>query len=201
MTRSDAAIGALLDAAGGPDEFLERYAVVLCSDHGQTHVDRHVRLETSFGDLDDVLVTASNRAGMVYRLGDRAPDTRSLAERLDGEESAETVLFLEGSDAIARRDGEELRFAPDAGAWTMSGDEDLLGYPGGFERAWAALDGFSPNRSRVQEAFERQVVADAPQQIERKVGELIDWMIDADLRHWQGIMPTSPSAVSSTRDS
>ena len=43
------------------------------------------------------------------------------------------------------------------------------------------------NRSRVQEAFERQVVADAPQQIERRVGELIDWMIDADLRHWQGI--------------
>jgi small GTP-binding protein len=43
------------------------------------------------------------------------------------------------------------------------------------------------NRSRVQEAFERQVVADAPQQIERKVGEMIDWMIDADLRHWQGV--------------
>jgi small GTP-binding protein len=43
------------------------------------------------------------------------------------------------------------------------------------------------NRSRVQEAFERQVVADAPQQIERKVGELIDWMIDADLKHWQGV--------------
>jgi small GTP-binding protein len=43
------------------------------------------------------------------------------------------------------------------------------------------------NRSRVQEAFERQVVADAPQQIERKVNELIDWLIDSDLRHWQGI--------------
>jgi len=43
------------------------------------------------------------------------------------------------------------------------------------------------NRSRVQEAFERQVVADAPQQVERKVGELIDWMIDTDLRHWQGV--------------
>jgi small GTP-binding protein len=43
------------------------------------------------------------------------------------------------------------------------------------------------NRSRVQEAFERQVVADAPQQIERKVSELIDWLIDSDLRHWQGI--------------
>ena len=43
------------------------------------------------------------------------------------------------------------------------------------------------NRSRVQEAFERQVVADAPQQIERKVSELIDWIIDADLKHWQGV--------------
>jgi len=43
------------------------------------------------------------------------------------------------------------------------------------------------NRSRVQEAFGRQVVADAPQQIERKVSELIDWLIDSDLRHWQGV--------------
>jgi hypothetical protein len=147
LTRSDAAIGALLDAAGGPNEFLERYAVVLCSDHGQTRVDRHVRLETPFSDLDDVLVTASNRAGMVYRLGSGVPDARSLAERLDREESAETVLFLEGAEAIARREGEELRFAPNAGAWTSSGDEGLLGYPGGFERAWAALN--NPNAGEV----------------------------------------------------
>jgi hypothetical protein len=43
------------------------------------------------------------------------------------------------------------------------------------------------NRSRVQEGFERQVVADAPQQIERRVGELIDWLIEEDLRHWQHV--------------
>ena len=86
LTRSDAAIGALLDAAGGPDEFLERYAVVLSSITA-AHVDRHVRLETPFGDLDDVLVTASNRARMVSPPGDHAPDTRSLAERLDRGES------------------------------------------------------------------------------------------------------------------
>jgi small GTP-binding protein len=43
------------------------------------------------------------------------------------------------------------------------------------------------NRSRVQEGFERQVVADAPQQIERRVTELIDWIVDADLRQWQRI--------------
>jgi len=43
------------------------------------------------------------------------------------------------------------------------------------------------NRSRVQQGFEQQVVADAPQQIERKVGELVDWLVDADLRQWQGV--------------
>jgi small GTP-binding protein len=43
------------------------------------------------------------------------------------------------------------------------------------------------NRSRVQHGFEEQVVADAPQQIERRVGELVDWLVDADLRQWQGV--------------
>jgi hypothetical protein len=43
------------------------------------------------------------------------------------------------------------------------------------------------NRSRVQEGFERQVVADAPQQIEKRVNELIDWMVDADFRQWERI--------------
>src|SRR5947207_362045 len=66
LTRSDAAIGALIEAAGGPDAFLERYAVVVCSDHGQTRVERAVSLEATLADADDLLVTASNRAGMVY---------------------------------------------------------------------------------------------------------------------------------------
>ena len=43
------------------------------------------------------------------------------------------------------------------------------------------------NRSRVQEGFERQVVADAPQQIEKRVNELIDWIVEQDFRQWQRI--------------
>jgi hypothetical protein len=138
LERSDAAIGALLDAAGGPDEFLDRYAIVLCSDHGQTRVDRHVRLQRHFGAEDGVLVTASNRAGMVYRLRDSAPTPRKLAERLDGDEAAETVLFREGDDAFARRDGEEVRIDP---------GEPLFDYPDGGVRAWAALQ--NPNAGDV----------------------------------------------------
>ena len=43
------------------------------------------------------------------------------------------------------------------------------------------------NRSRIQQGFEQRVVADAPQQIERKVGELVDWLVAADLRQWQAV--------------
>jgi small GTP-binding protein len=43
------------------------------------------------------------------------------------------------------------------------------------------------NRSRVQQGFEHQVVADAPQEIERKVSELVDWMVESDIRQWQAV--------------
>ncbi|HVD12797.1 MAG TPA: alkaline phosphatase family protein [Gaiellaceae bacterium] len=139
LTRSDAAIGALIEAAGGPDEFLERYAVVVCSDHGQTRVDRAVSLEASFGDVDGVLVTASNRAGMVYRLPECREDEAELARRLDGSAAAEVVLYRENGEAVARRHGEELRFAPADGSWRTSGDRSLLDQPDALERSWAAL--------------------------------------------------------------
>ena len=43
------------------------------------------------------------------------------------------------------------------------------------------------NRSRIQQEYEQRVVGDAPQQIERKVGEMVDWLVAADLRQWQGV--------------
>src|SRR5207247_738790 len=82
LVRSDAAIGALIEAAGGPDEFLERYAVVVCSDHGQTRVERAVSLEASLAKVDDLLVAASNRAGMAYRLAGCREDAATIARRL-----------------------------------------------------------------------------------------------------------------------
>jgi predicted AlkP superfamily pyrophosphatase or phosphodiesterase len=139
LTRSDASIGALVEAAGGPDEFLERYAVIVCSDHGQTRVDRAVSLEVSFRGVDHVLVTASNRAGMVYRLPGSTEEPGELARRLDGAPAAEVVLYREGNEAVARRDGQELRFAPGNGAWRTSGDLSLLDQPDALERSWAAL--------------------------------------------------------------
>ncbi len=139
LVRADAHIGALLAAAGGPDEFLERYAVVVCSDHGQTRVERAMRLQRPFDGVRSVLVTASNRAGMVYRFDDCPEDVRSLAERLDAEADAEVVLFCEDGAGVARREGEELRFGPAEDGWSTSGDTAILDVPHGLERAWAAL--------------------------------------------------------------
>jgi hypothetical protein len=157
LARSDAAIGALLGAAGGADEFLERYAVLLVADHGQTHVERAVRLQDAFADFRlfnrwstdaELAVTASNRAGMVYAMPSCAADPGELSARLDGEPAVDAVLYREGGEAVLRRDGEELRFAPDGDGWTSRGDEALAaGYPDFFARGWAALH--NPNAGEL----------------------------------------------------
>jgi hypothetical protein len=125
LVRSDAAIGALMDAAGGPDEFLDRYAVLVLSDHGQSRVDQTARLEPAGGDL----ITASNRAAMVY-----TDDPRAAAARLDAEPAAGIAVFLEDGRLVARRDGDE--------------DLALLDeVPDGRARATAALH--NPNAGEV----------------------------------------------------
>ncbi len=121
LEQADAAIGMLLEAAGGPEEFLERYAVVLLSDHGQTSVEQAARLEEPFADLErQVVVTASNRAGQVYLLPGARVEAAELARRLDGFPAVDVTLRLEGDEVVARRDGadapvEKLEY-PDA-AW------------------------------------------------------------------------------------
>ncbi len=42
-------------------------------------------------------------------------------------------------------------------------------------------------KERIQLEFETQVVADTPQRIDSKVNELIDWMVESDLRQWQAV--------------
>jgi hypothetical protein len=124
LRRADDAIASLVEAAGGRDEFLDRYAVVLCSDHGQSRIERVARLH-----VDGALVTASNRAAMVY--GD---NPRLLAASLDREPSVDVAVFLENGSVVARRGGDE--------------DPVLLDrFPGGRERAAAALR--NPNAGSV----------------------------------------------------
>jgi hypothetical protein len=43
------------------------------------------------------------------------------------------------------------------------------------------------NKAQVKADFERRVVGDVPRLIDRKVTEVIDWMVGAELRQWQGV--------------
>jgi len=127
LARCDDAVGTLIAAAGGADEFLERYAVILCSDHGQTPVSDVARLQDVF---PDELVTASNRAGMIYTDADPAV----LARRLDGNPAVDVVLRRDGDSLVARRDGAD-------------GDVSQLDHPDGPARAAAALT--NPNAGEL----------------------------------------------------
>ncbi|MBN1135234.1 MAG: dynamin family protein [Anaerolineae bacterium] len=44
------------------------------------------------------------------------------------------------------------------------------------------------NTQRIRGEFERQVVVDTPQEIERDVQNLIDWLVEKDLRQWQATL-------------
>lgn len=43
------------------------------------------------------------------------------------------------------------------------------------------------NKDRIQEEYARKVIADVPRQINDKVDELVDWLVEADLRQWQAV--------------
>ena len=122
----DRAVGALSRRPAGPDEFLERYDVLLCSDHGQTRVERAVgsgrvprtaALPTGGTGTPTLAVTASNRAGDGLPAA-RVPRERAeLAARLDGDRRRRRRSSARTDEAVARRDGEEVRFAPAEGGW------------------------------------------------------------------------------------
>lgn len=148
LQRCDAAIGSLAEAGGGVDALLERYAVVVMADHGQTRVHQAASLAEAYAGVEGVLPLASNRAAHVYRLPGCRVDARAVAVRLDALPAAEVTLFREGAHAVARREGEELVFAPVGhGGFSLSGDASILGYPDALARTWAALA--NPNAGDV----------------------------------------------------
>ena len=127
LVKTDRSVGALADAAGGMEDFLERYDVLLCSDHAQTSVRRAARLQEHV--TGPAIVTASNRAGMVY-----TDEPRGSAVSLDGVEGVDAVFFREDGNVVARKGGDE--------------DAAILDdYPLGRERVEAALR--NPNAGEV----------------------------------------------------
>lgn len=154
IAAADRQLARMMEPAGGPEQFLEDHAVIVCSDHSQSKVEGEIDLFRAFDGFgvraaqrarpeDEIAVCPNSRAAQVYVL-DRSR-RRSLIPRIE-----RTLLALEGVDLVMRMgdhpDGEaivrgersrgvcELRFAPrgdlvDARGerWHVEGDLDLLG--------------------------------------------------------------------------
>lgn len=153
IVRADEQLVRVADAAGGVDAFLDRWAVVVCSDHSQAPVERPAELLEGFAqfgvlrpsgaraDEAEVAVCPSSRSASVYALVPEGRD--ALVPRL-----VATARDLEGTDLVLWRtrtgegaiagDAGELRFAPAGGPadgvadargarWDVEGDLDVLG--------------------------------------------------------------------------
>ena len=57
------------------------------------------------------------------------------------------------------------------------------------------------NKSKIKNDFEHKVVADLPQVIEKRVDEVIDWMVASELKQWQAVVDHLESEADATRRS
>jgi predicted AlkP superfamily pyrophosphatase or phosphodiesterase len=128
IAAADRQLERLMHTAGGPDRFLEDYAVIVTSDHSQAAVEERIRLDRAFADFEvatqsaarstgaEVALSPAQRAAMVYALDPEQREAvleRSLqaVTELDG---VDLVLWLPdgpGEEAAIRSNRGELRFA------------------------------------------------------------------------------------------
>jgi predicted AlkP superfamily pyrophosphatase or phosphodiesterase len=151
IAAADRQLERLMHVAGGPDAFLEQYAVIVASDHSQAPVEERIRLDRAFADFDvatqsaasaigaEVALSPAQRSAMVYALDEERSEqviARSI-EAASGVEGVDLVLSLTGpnrDEAAVRSSRGELRFA--AGGelederglrWSVSGELETLG--------------------------------------------------------------------------
>jgi hypothetical protein len=162
VEQADASLGLLVDAAGGWGAFLDRYAIMVVADHGQSSVVRAADAQLPVSDLKlfrssrhsdpdacDLAVAASNRVAMAYLLPGGRLTASEVAHRYARHPAADVVMWQEGAWFAARRDGGELRFRRGGShvdergnRWEVAGDADLLDprdYPNALERIEGAV--------------------------------------------------------------
>jgi hypothetical protein len=150
IAAADRQLERLMHAAGGPEAFLEDYAVIVTSDHSQAPIEERIRLDRAFADFDvatqnaastigaEVALSPAQRSAMVYTLDEERGD-RVLERAVEAVEELEGVdlrLWLErgGGEAVVASARGELRFAPGGDLedergerWSVEGDLEALG--------------------------------------------------------------------------
>ena len=146
IAAADRQLERLMHVAGGPDAFLDQYAVIVTSDHSQAPVEERIRLDAAFSEFDvatqnaastigaEVALSPAQRSAMVYVLDEERRDdvlARSIAaaQTLEG---IDLILWLSGSqhdEAVVWSRRGELRFSAGGeledrrgGRWSVEGD-------------------------------------------------------------------------------
>jgi hypothetical protein len=149
IAAADRQLERLMHAAGGPDEFLSEYAVIVTSDHSQALVEDSIRLDYALGDFHvatpsasksvgaELALCPSQRGAMIYALDpERREDlVRRALDAVKDVPGVDLAMFIDGEEAVLRAaGGHELRFAPGGelqdprgGRWSVEGDLDVLG--------------------------------------------------------------------------
>ena len=147
LAAADRQLERLMHAAGGPDEFLDRYAVIVCSDHSQAPVEERIRLDTAFADFTiarpspsrsaaaELALSPAQRSAMIYALDTDDPaDTCSRARAVAGElEGVDLVMWRHDDEAVISSRRGELRFTAGGdltdtrgNRWSVEGDLGAL---------------------------------------------------------------------------
>ncbi len=147
LAEADRQLERLMHAAGGPDEFLDNYAVIVCSDHSQAPVEERIRLDLPFADFEvarpgaagsaaaQLALSPAQRSAMIYALqADEAAETLGRAREVLGElEGVDLTLWRRDGEAVVRSRRGELHFAPGGGLvdprggrWSVEGDLAVL---------------------------------------------------------------------------
>ena len=160
---ADRGLEMLVDAAGGRERFLDRYAVIVVADHAQSRVTDPADASAPFDDLKlfrgsrrsdpsecDLAVAASNRASMVYLLPRARLTVEQVARRALSSPAADVVCHRDGEWYVARRAAGVLRCRGGGertdgrgNRFQVEGDRDLLEpdiYPNALERVEGILD-------------------------------------------------------------
>ncbi|HEY2603371.1 MAG TPA: alkaline phosphatase family protein [Thermoleophilaceae bacterium] len=157
---ADRALERIMHVAGGPDAFLDEYAVIVMSDHSQTSVEDRVNLATALpswrvltpadplADTAELAVSPAARSAMVYVLDPERREKAAprVARDLRAVDGLDLIVWREGEEAVLWSERGELRFAPggeledDRGRkWSVEGEPNALDLVIGDGRVTSAI--------------------------------------------------------------
>jgi small GTP-binding protein len=164
----------------------------------KTGGDEALLAASRFGELEGFIVATLDEAERVrLKLANPLGVAAHLAQRYLEAASGRLELLkvdfsaledIERQLALYREDmGREFRFRlADVGVVLQEFESRGMQFFDDTMRLGRVFD--LVNKARIKAEFESKVVADAPQVIERRVHEVIDWLVAADLRQWQAVM-------------